>query len=437
MVIICFSPSLASSTVGMRQTVQYRDIVQTFKIELLKLLLHTEGKEIFQSYNMGSCHHQTLTFSHSGPTQYDIWSCLSFKDVSGFIDRSSNIAPVKLARQYSELQGAKRATKNPIWLFFSGAVTNHDEKVFPGDKLYCCLHGPLLYSSFVDYFSDDVNKHWNAYMTHPNLPPSTSSTRIPRDPQIIMSQSTFANSSRRSIAVEDESQNAACFFIYMNASPSNNPIQSEISAHIGREGRRFIVQELKKLVKLACSVVIKPVKDWSQGCIESELIQWTEDNQNQIYSSFLTMNGFDPAKDTPIELLHMTVDPRLVVLAVADTNVDCKISAHGRENKCFRAEVHVQRHRAGEIDSLNSAQNARIFAKGHENRSNLLGMAQKLPQQALPTCQQRALRASPEQKRLGKAQRHGKARASIENTISESPEHSGIERRVGSKKIKI
>ncbi|KAF8205932.1 hypothetical protein K438DRAFT_1756668 [Mycena galopus ATCC 62051] len=39
--------------------------------------------------------------------------------------------------------------------------------------------------------------------------------------------------------------------------------------------KEFIVQELKKLVKL----------------IVSELIQWTEDNQNQIYCLFLTMNG--------------------------------------------------------------------------------------------------------------------------------------------------
>lgn len=84
-----------------------------------------------------------------------------------------------------------------------------------------------------------------------------------------------------------------------------------------------IIQELEKQVKLACSGVIKPVKDlqtktgvkdmytqfWIDGIIsqfkemrkaepnrsveeiQEELVQWTVDNRDIIYSEFLTMKG--------------------------------------------------------------------------------------------------------------------------------------------------
>ncbi|KAF7368443.1 hypothetical protein MVEN_00167300 [Mycena venus] len=220
--------------------------------------------------------------------------------------------------------------------------------------------GRPLYSSFVDYFSDDVsgnrskswNKHWNAYMTHRNLP-----RRLLQQEFHVHFISTSPNASVAEqfrthtdpVAVEDESGNAACFSIYMNAGPSDNPMQSEVSAHIGGKGnclcrkcragvprtKEFIIQELEKQVKLACSGIVKPIKDLQTETgvkdaytqfyidellsrfkgmkkdpdltaaeIESELTQWTKDNQSQIYSPFLTMKGFDPAKDTPIELLH-------------------------------------------------------------------------------------------------------------------------------------
>ncbi|KAJ6450061.1 hypothetical protein C8R45DRAFT_1128282 [Mycena sanguinolenta] len=97
-----------------------------------------------------------------------------------------------------------------------------------------------------------------------------------------------------------------------------------------------IIAELEKQVKLACAGAIKPVKDsqtqtgvkdaytqhWidyllsrfkdikkaepnrADTDIQNELIQWTLDNREKIYSAFLTMNGFDPTKDTPVEILH-------------------------------------------------------------------------------------------------------------------------------------
>ncbi|KAJ7433313.1 hypothetical protein B0H11DRAFT_2165040 [Mycena galericulata] len=145
-------------------------------------------------------------------------------------------------------------------------------------------------------------------------------------------------------------------------------MQSEVSCHIGGKGNCFcrkcrvcgtqkekamnegyhvlfqagvprtkevILEELEKQVKLACSGVAKHVKDsqtetgvkdvytqfWIDQLIsrfkemrkdrpdlsvtevQEELIQWTVDNREK-NSPFLKMKGFDPAKDTPIELLH-------------------------------------------------------------------------------------------------------------------------------------
>ncbi|KAJ6602500.1 hypothetical protein DFH09DRAFT_1019642 [Mycena vulgaris] len=97
-----------------------------------------------------------------------------------------------------------------------------------------------------------------------------------------------------------------------------------------------IVEELERQVKMACSGVSKHVKEsqtqtgvkdaytqhWinflllrfkelkiedpnrSDEDIQAELIQWTLDNRDKIYSAFLTTKGFDPTKDTPVEILH-------------------------------------------------------------------------------------------------------------------------------------
>ncbi|KAK6984545.1 hypothetical protein R3P38DRAFT_2575656 [Favolaschia claudopus] len=171
------------------------------------------------------------------------------------------------------------------------------------------------------------------------------------------------------VRVEDETGKATRFCIHVNAGPSDNPMQSEFTGHIGGKGNRFcrkcevggtqkekvsdegyhalfeagtprtrerIVVELEKQVKSACAGVMSHVKtsqtetgvkdvytqywiddlikrfhELKQGDparsnvdIQKELVQWALDNRDKIYSSFLTMNGFDPTKDTPVEILH-------------------------------------------------------------------------------------------------------------------------------------
>ncbi|KAJ6542973.1 hypothetical protein B0H19DRAFT_865265, partial [Mycena capillaripes] len=255
--------------------------------------------------------------------------------------------------------------------------------------------GRPMYSSFVNYFADDVsgnrskswNKHWNAYMTHQNLPRKVLQQEshvhfISTSPNATVSEqflefkaaveliSLFLVETHTDpVEVRDESGDATCFCIYCNAGPSDNPMQSEISSLIGGKGncfcrkcrvggtqkekatdegyhalfeavvprtKEYIIFELEKQVKLACSGVIKPVKDlqtetgvkdaytqfWIDGLIlrfkeirkddpnrsvqeiQKELVQWTVENRDSIYSGFLTTKGFDPTKATPIEILH-------------------------------------------------------------------------------------------------------------------------------------
>lgn len=269
--------------------------------------------------------------------------------------------------------------------------------------------GHPLYHSMVDYFGDDVsgnrskswNKHWNAYMTHRNLPrkllqqefhvhfvstsPNASISEQYREFKAVVelgnlfvipcaiSHHLFHRSTHTDpVRVEDESGNTTCFCLYMNGGPSDNPMQSEVSGHIGGKGNRFcrkcevggtqkekatnegyhalfevridspcntfaqtslkageprtkdkIITELEKQVKLACSGVLKPIQtsqtqtgikdaytqhsidhllarfkeiktsepQRSKRDIEAELIQWTVDNRDKIYSAFLTTDG--------------------------------------------------------------------------------------------------------------------------------------------------
>ncbi|KAJ7143259.1 hypothetical protein C8R46DRAFT_1167848 [Mycena filopes] len=248
--------------------------------------------------------------------------------------------------------------------------------------------GDPLYTSFVDYFGDDVsgnrtkswNKHWNAYFTHRNLPRKllqqefhvhfvSTSPNASISEQFREFKAAVESTHSEPVRVEDEDGKTTRFCIHVNAGPSDNPMQSEIVGHIGSKGNHFcrkcevggtqkekaadegyhalfepgiprtkekIITELKKQVKLACAGVASKVKEsqtqtgvkdiytqhWiddlitrfkelkqgeptrTDADIQEELVQWTLDNEDQIYSGFLTMKGFDPTKDTPVEILH-------------------------------------------------------------------------------------------------------------------------------------
>ncbi|KAJ7822982.1 hypothetical protein B0H14DRAFT_3146177 [Mycena olivaceomarginata] len=234
--------------------------------------------------------------------------------------------------------------------------------------------GDPLYSSFIDYFGDDVsgnrskswNKHWNAYMTHRNLPREllhqeyhvhfvSTSPNATITEQFTVFKTVVETTHKEPVKVRDaETGETTRFSIYGNAGPSDNPMQSEISSHIGGKGNFFcrkceaggtekdkesnhcfhslfapgvarskdkIVTELKKQMhKGRPGVKDAYTQYWiehlleqykqkkSEGQhpkdIESELVQWTLDNEDKIYSGFLTLQGFDPTKDTPVEILH-------------------------------------------------------------------------------------------------------------------------------------
>ncbi|KAJ6533721.1 hypothetical protein B0H19DRAFT_1272356 [Mycena capillaripes] len=288
-----------------------------------------------------------------------------------------------LKENYHDLEHAHRI---PTWNG-SSMKTGYPART-PNPKRAIAAGRPI-YSSFVDYFSDDVsgnrskswNKHWNAYMTHRNLPRrllqqefhvhfiSTSQNASVAE-QFREFKGAVEETHTNPVVVEDESGDAACLCIYVNAGPSDNPMQSEISAHIGGKGnclcrkcrvggtqkdkatdegyhalfeagvprtKDFILQELQKQVKLACSGAVKFVKNlqtetgvkdaYTQFYIEellsrfkemrkspnltveeitSELTQWTAENEEKFYSPFLTTKGEQSISryDTPIELLH-------------------------------------------------------------------------------------------------------------------------------------
>ncbi|KAJ7018199.1 hypothetical protein C8F04DRAFT_1329160 [Mycena alexandri] len=252
----------------------------------------------------------------------------------------------------------RQAGRIPVWSE-STTQAGHPTRM-PNPKREIAGGDPL-YTSFVDYFGDDVsgnrtkswNKHWNAYFTHRNLP-----RKLLQQEFHVHFVSTSPNAS-----ISEQ------FREFKIAVESTHTDPSEIAGHIGGKGNHFcrkcevggtqkekaendgyhalfepgtsrtkerILLELEKQVKLACTGVLSHVKelqtrtgvkdvytqywidnliarfkemkqsepDRTDDDIKAELVQWTVENKDKIYSAFLTMKGFDPTKDTPVEILH-------------------------------------------------------------------------------------------------------------------------------------
>ncbi|KAF8887471.1 hypothetical protein CPB84DRAFT_1816628 [Gymnopilus junonius] len=148
------------------------------------------------------------------------------------------------------------------------------------------------------------------------------------------------------------------FCIFCNCEPGDNPMQSEASGHIGGNGNypfkesnegshsifqtgpprsgKKTLQLVEQQVQAACLRVTQTVKDlqtetgikdvymqhWintlinhactlqqqnprlSAAQVQAMLMYWVNANKSTIYNSFLTLKGFDPMIDTPIEILH-------------------------------------------------------------------------------------------------------------------------------------
>ncbi|KAJ7454647.1 hypothetical protein B0H11DRAFT_1926478 [Mycena galericulata] len=250
-------------------------------------------------------------------------------------------------------------------------------------------NGRKLYTSLVDLFFDDVsgnrskswNKHYNCYCTHRNLPRKilqqefhthfvTTSPHASSSEQFEGIKSLIMSTHTHPISVYDQSdKEEAAVRLFINTGPSDNPMGSEMTGHIGAKGNYFCrkckvggcgehkrtdtgfhsmfeagiprtaaetLEELHKQVELACLGVKAAVEarqtdtgvkdaytnhwiddllrrsrelkkgdpDLDSAEIVTQLMDWVKANESTIYNPFLSMPGFDAAKDTPIEILH-------------------------------------------------------------------------------------------------------------------------------------
>ncbi|KAI0741214.1 hypothetical protein C8Q76DRAFT_609125, partial [Earliella scabrosa] len=238
------------------------------------------------------------------------------------VDRSASrlVSVSDLESNFFDLQAAN---KIPEWTDLPFEMPNPLRKI-AGDE--------PLYTSWINHFADDVsgnrskswNKHYNAYATHASLPrrllqqeahvhfvstsPHASATEQFGDFKRVV-ESTHTNPVR---IVDALTGQAARVRLFVNAESSDNPMQSEITGHIGGNGNKFcrkcevggttahketpdgfhdlfqpgtsrnkdtILAELKLQVREACSGVEKRVKDRQTltGVKDAYTQYWIED----------------------------------------------------------------------------------------------------------------------------------------------------------------
>ncbi|THU84060.1 hypothetical protein K435DRAFT_807007 [Dendrothele bispora CBS 962.96] len=310
---------------------------------------------------------------------------VTVSDGVGHIDNSKAIliSTQDLNGNYLDLQHEnllpKSWTDSSMQTGYVGRMPNQYRQIAGGDPLY---------TSFIDFFGDDVsgnrskswNKHNNSYITHRNLPRkllqqefhihliSTSQhATIPE--QYADIKKVIEETHENPVRVIDENGLATRFMIQAHADPSDNPAQSEVASHIGVKGnhpcrkcgaggselekstddgfhamflpgiarnRNDMKSELEAQVKLSCRGIVSHIEQRQTGTgtkdaytqywideiinrykamrtldpsltrneIQAKLLEWVAANSEKFYSAFLTTKGFDPAKDTPVEILH-------------------------------------------------------------------------------------------------------------------------------------
>ncbi|KAL6304046.1 hypothetical protein BKA93DRAFT_817730 [Sparassis latifolia] len=238
------------------------------------------------------------------------------------------------------------------------------------NSLHAMADGDPLYSSFVDYWSDDAyNKHWNCCITHCNLPRrllqqechihliSTSQYATALE-QFKAFKEVAESTHRDPVPVRDaKTGDNIAFQIFVNTGPGDNPSQSECSGHIGGQGNfpchkctvggtdkekesntgydalfqtgearssTETLREVQRQLDAACTgvaahaytqywieVLIEHARRMksenrsrSAESIQTELREWVAQHQDDIINPFLMMKGFNPTRDTPIEILH-------------------------------------------------------------------------------------------------------------------------------------
>ncbi|KAF9644917.1 hypothetical protein BDM02DRAFT_3157045 [Thelephora ganbajun] len=257
--------------------------------------------------------------THKGHVKADVFQVKESPDgtVSIDTDQTMQIDASDLQSTYPELvdQGLVPVCHDVLL----GQMPNCDREI---------AGGLPLYTSFVDYFGDDVsgnrskawNKHWNSYISHRNLPrkllqqefhvhflSSSPNATIPEQLQSFIS--TVEDTHKNPIVVYDASTcGLAKVRLQLNADPSDNPMQSEIAGHIGGKGNYLcrrckaggtmlkkeadegyhklfspgeprcsceIIESLRKQLKLACSgVKARVTKEQSMTGIKDGYTQY-------------------------------------------------------------------------------------------------------------------------------------------------------------------
>ncbi|KAF9455571.1 hypothetical protein BDZ94DRAFT_1303006 [Collybia nuda] len=242
-------------------------------------------------------------------------------------------------------------------------MPNPDRALAEGDPLYVSLID-VFGDDVSGNRSKSWNKHWNIYISHRNLPQQLLHQQfhvhfVSTSPHASVSEQfhgikeTIESTHHKPVKVQHAiTGKQVRFKIYCNCGPGDNPAQSELSGHIGAKGN-FYCQKcnvggtqknketdegfhslfypgelhsaaetlagVKNQVKLACLSVAAHVKDAQTrrarvmqkahptrpvAKIQAELMVWVKDHEDKIYNPFLVLEGFDAARDTPVEILH-------------------------------------------------------------------------------------------------------------------------------------